>query len=524
EPPAGAGGRPAASLASGVARSGAWAASGDVAKLSATLVAAPFTIRLLGPAGYGLWSLLQSVVNYFNLADLGMATASTRFAAQRYARHDAGGEAAGIWTALFITTALTAAAALAAALAAPLIVSQLLHVRGSLRSEGILALRLLAAAAVAYAASNTLNTPQQVRLRWKSLTLATSGPRVTQIAIAPVVLLATAGGVVAMAAVVLAAAMAAASLNFLVARRLLPDLSRPRAARDAVRPMTRYGVALAISGMAAVPLMTAERFLLAHFRSPTEVAYYAVASALGSLLAVMPGAMAQPLLPALTRLAEEGKAQEHRQLYHQILRGVFLIVTPVSLVLAFLAGPLLGLWAGTVYEAHSVAPFYVIVAALWFNALAYLPLSQLLASGRTSTIAAIHVAELIPYLVLAALLTASLGALGAAIAWSARVIVDAVAFFALVQRGEGLSWIPTPTRRLAFVLITAAFAALLWTLSRTTSSLPLRLGWSLAALALYGAVTVKRVLTAGERQGVLALLRDILPARLATGLGGTSRG
>jgi O-antigen/teichoic acid export membrane protein len=498
-----------------------WAASGDAAKLSATLAAAPFTIRLLGPAGYGLWSLLQSVVSYFNLADLGMATASTRFAAQRYARHDAAAEAAAIWTALAVTTALTAAAALGAALAAPLIVSQVLHARGSLRSDGILALRLLAAAAVAYAAANTLNTPQQVRLRWKSLTLATSGPRVIQIAIAPVVLVATAGGVVAMAAVVLAAAIAAAVLNFLVACRLLPVLRRPRGARDAVRPITRYGVALAISGMAAVPLMTAERFLLAHFRSPTEVAYYAVASALGSLLVVMPGAMAQPLLPALTQLTEEGNAKAHRQLYHQILRGVFLIITPVSLVLAFLAGPFLGLWAGAVYEAHSVTPFYVIVAGLWFNALAYLPFSQLLASGRTSTIAAIHVAELIPYLVLAAFLTASFGALGAAIAWSTRVIVDAVAFFVLVHRREGLSWVPTPTRGLAFVLSTAGFAGLLWTLSMGTSSLPARLGWCLAALALYGAVLVKGVLTTDERRGVLALLRDILPARLAAHLGGT---
>src|SRR5437667_12516441 len=74
------------SLSSQVAAGGLWSLGGQAATLVATLVATPFTLRLLGPAFYGLWALLQVALQWVVLADLGMATASTRLVAQRYAQ------------------------------------------------------------------------------------------------------------------------------------------------------------------------------------------------------------------------------------------------------------------------------------------------------------------------------------------------------------------------------------------------------------------------------------------------------
>ncbi len=503
------------SLAAGVARSGLWAIGGQLSVLGATLIAAPFTIRLLGPARYGLWSLLQSVLGYFRIADLGMATASTKFAADRYARGDSAGEATVIWTALAVTVMLTGAAALAAGIAAPFLVSQVLHVRSSLRPDAVLAFRLVSAAAVAYAVSASVSTPQQVRLRWGSLTVATSGPVVLQIAGAPVVLAVTAGGLPAVAALMTVAGAAAAILNFAVGARLQPGLRRPRLAAGVLGPMARYGGALAIFGFAAIPLATAERFLLAHFRSPTVVAYYVVAAALGSLLAVIPAAVSQPVFPALTRLASQARMVEYRRLYHQVLRGVFLVVTPSALVLAFVARPFLGLWAGPTYAAHSAVPFYVLLAGLWFSTLAYMPASQLLASGRTSTLAAINVAELVPYLLVAALLTDAFGALGAAAAWSIRATADSLVLFAVVARRDSLPWMPTPRRAGAAVTAMACVAGLLWGLSAVTSSLAARASVSVIVVALYCALMWKIVLTSGERHGLTRLIRLIVSDRQA---------
>lgn len=498
------------SLAVGVARSGLWAGGGQFAALIAALLATPFTIRLLGPVKYGLWSLLRSVLVYFQLADLGMATASTRFAAERYAHDDAVGEGTVIWSALAVTVALTAAAAIVASLVAPFLVTSVLHVPTGLRSSGVLALRLVCVAAVAYAATNVITTPQQVRLRFRSVTLAMSGPAVSQVAAAPVVLAAVAGGVVTMAAVMATAWIVAAGLNFRAAARLLPVLRRPRVTGATLRPIVKYGGALAISGLADIPLSTASWFLLAHFRSATAVAYYAAASALGLLITVIPLAVFQPMLPALTRLASEERFDEHRRLYHQVLRGAFLLSTSAALVLAFLGHPFLALWAGPVYGVHSAGAFYVILVGLWFNTLAYVPYGQLLASGRTSTLAVIHLAELIPYLLLAAVLTSDFGVVGAASASAVRLIVDSLAYFAIVRHRYKLPWVPTPYRGAASVIAFLCLGGVLFGLSAVTSSLAVRAAWSVITMAVFGTVMWRLVLTTSERSSLATLVGGIV--------------
>lgn len=479
--------------------------------LGATLLATPFTIRLLGPARYGVWSVLQNVMRYVAVADIGMATVSTTLASERHARRDPAGEAAVVWGSLAITVALTGVVAIGVGLGGPAIVSGFFHVRGALRADSLLALRIICVATVAYAVTGVVSTPQQVRLRWRSLTVATSGPLALQIAAGPIVLVATTGGVAVLAAVVLVAAVGAALLNFATAVRLQPALRKPSSAANTNRALMRVGAPLALSMVAAIPLMTAERLMLAHFQSPTTVAYYAVAAALAAMLAVIPAALAQPLLPALAGLAAGDDPAEHRRLYHQALRVVFLLITPATLALAFLGRPFLTLWAGSAYGAHSAGPFYVLLGGVWFNALAYIPFSQLVASGRTATLARIHLAELLPYLVGAAALTSAFGALGAACAWSGRVIIDALAFFAATASRDEMPWLPTPSRRAAQLALLVALAASFWGLSTFSSSLLIRGGWTAIALALYGLLAWRVVLTSEERQVLTRLRRTLRP-------------
>ncbi|HXW77913.1 MAG TPA: hypothetical protein VEJ84_00360, partial [Acidimicrobiales bacterium] len=72
--------------------------AGRTVTLFANLVSAPFTIRLLGPTRFGLWSLLQSFYAWAVVADIGMSSASTKFASERYAHGDAVGESTVVWT------------------------------------------------------------------------------------------------------------------------------------------------------------------------------------------------------------------------------------------------------------------------------------------------------------------------------------------------------------------------------------------------------------------------------------------
>jgi O-antigen/teichoic acid export membrane protein len=494
-----------------VTRGGLWSLGGQAVGLAAGLIATPFTIRLLGSARYGVWSLLQTSLSWVGLADLGMSAASTRYGGESLARGDAEGEATAVWTAAAITVSLTTCAAVGAALAVRPILSDLLHVRGALLGPAAIALRIVCVAWVAQAISGTFNTPQQVRLRWRSYTIVTQGSAVLQLVAIPIALAAVAGGVVTAATIALAAAVAAAVGTVWVAARLQPAILRPRVDRPVAKRLLRYGGPLTVSGLADIPLSTAERLLLAHYTSTITVAYYVVASRLATLLSAIPGAVIGPLFPALVTLEQSGKNESARSLYKQTLQGAFLILTPAALLLAFVAHPFLALWAGQAYGRHSAVPFYVLLVGVWFNSLAWIPASYLIASGRTGLIARIHMLELAPYVVIGAVLTSTLGALGAAIVWSARVIVDSAVFFWSASRAGQLPRSPLSNRPLASILAPATLAAVLGLFSLLTSGLVARIGCAVVLSLGYCGLVWFVVLTPHERVGLSTLAAEVTP-------------
>lgn len=475
------------------------------------LVATPFTIRLFGPSRYGLWSLFQTLLTWATLADVGMGTTSTTFAAERYAHGDDRGEVAVVWTALAITVTTTACAAVVMILAAPGIFSNLLHVSGALRKPGILALRIICTAFVAQVIMGIVNTPQVVRLRWRQYTLVTRSADLLQVVGVPVALAAMTGSVVTAAVVALVAATVGAAGNVALGARLQPALFPPRVDCNLLRPLLTCGASLSLSSLAAIPLMTAERFLLGHYHSTTVVAYYAVAASLGTILAELPSALAAPLLPGLVRLGASDKVEEHHTLYRRSLQGLFLLMTPTALLLAFLGHAFLSVWAGPKYAMHSTGPFLIIVVGQFFNALVYVPWSYLVAAGRAKTVAWVHIAELPPYLIVAAIMAAKFGAMGAAIVWSARVVIDALVFFIVTGRTAGLPWSPLPTRRVMSIVSVMALAGALMAVSTLSANLGPRVIWAAGLGSLYMFAVWRIVLTVAERRGLAGMVAEITP-------------
>ncbi len=426
-------GTPAAQVAS----AGAWGLGGRVTLLVVNFVCTPFTLRLLGPAAYGLWTLLILALSWANYADIGMGSATTKYGSERFTHGDGRGESTIVWTALCLVAVTTSCVAVAVAVSAHFVVDNLLRVRGELLAPGVLALRIGCGVFVFQSVAAIFNTPQVVRLRWREFTLVISAAALVAAIGTPVALFALRGGVVTAEAVGLAAAVAWALGNFAVAVRFQPEIRRPRVTKAALKQLVAYGGALTVGGLALIPLTSAERFFLAHSQSTTVVAYYAVAVSLGLTLRVLPEQLTQPLLPGLARLEAEGRHEEHRVLYRKGLSGMFLVATPAAIMLALIAHPFISLWAGPEYGSHSTGPFLLVIAGVWFSCLGSVPYSYLLASGRTKVIAYLQTGELIPYLVLAWLLTARFGAIGAAAVWAARWAVDAVLCIAVVHRSTG---------------------------------------------------------------------------------------
>jgi len=313
----------------------------------------------------------------------------------------------------------------------------------------------------------------------------------------------------------LVASVLMVSGNLLLAVRLQPALLHPRFDWTVLRKLLTFGGALTVAGLAVIPLTTAERFFLAHNHSTTDVAYFAVAVNLATTVQVLPEQLTAPFLPALTRLHEAGQRQELRDLYRKSLSGLFLLVTPLTVLLAFVARPFLSLWAGPQYGVHSTLPFLIVIAGVWIDCLAWLPVSYLLSAGRTKLLAYIKLGELAPYLVAAWVLTDRFGVIGAACAWSVGCVLDSVLLFAAVRQVATLPWLPLSDRRrrsLAAPVVLGGAAVLL---DHVTSGLAGRLGWAAALVLIYGAVVWYLVLSDRERRGLTALAGQTLRRKSA---------
>lgn len=478
--------------------------------LIANLLATPFTIRLLGPAQYGLWTIILTWVAWAITADVGMGPASTKIGADRYALHDRRGESAVLWTSLAIISVTATTVALAAIILAP----QILHLLGvhneQVYGPGVLALRIGCGIFIAQAIAGIVNTPLQVRLLWKGQTVVGTIAALIASIGAPAAIWLFHGGLVTAAAVVFGSIVLQAVWTLWLSARVQPSVRRPTFDKVIFKRLLSYGGALTISGILALPLGASERFFLAINHSTTIVGYWAVAFTLATTLQVIPEQLLAPLVPALSRLETVGRFDELQTLYRKALVGMFLILTPPAILLAVIAEPFLSIWAGPQYGLHATLPFLIAVPGAWFYCLAKVPFSYLLSSGRTKIIAKIQVWEVLPYIAGSWLLTAKYGAIGAALIWSGRYVIESLVYFAVVRRVAPLPTLPLPTRKFNSVAGPLALCAGAVFAIVVSHGIVLRIGWVIGLGLIYTLIVWRLILAPGERQGVLFLVDDAL--------------
>lgn len=493
-----------------VASAGMWGLGGRVLLLLANLLATPFTIRLLGSSQYGLWALITTGVTWAVSADVGMGPATTKIGADYYAKGDARRESAVVWTALSVISFSTTAVAFALALFGEPILAGLLNVRAPVLGHALLALRFGCAIFILRAVAGIVDTPALIRLRWRQYTIINIVANFLATIGTPIALALVSGGLVTASVVALAASAMLAFGNFGLAVKFQPLVRRPHFDREVTRRLLGYGGILTASGIAYIPLTTAERFLLGANHSTTVVAYYTVATTLATTLMVLPEQLIGPLMPSLARLSTGGRTEELKALYKKALSFLYLVTTPAGILLALVVQPFFTLWAGPAYGVHSTGPFLVVIFGVWMASITLVPYAYLLAVGKAKLAAILQISEVVPYLVAAWFLTKYYGAMGAAIVWTVRYAVDSVIMFWLVRRsGGGMPMLPFSKRWLPSILAPVLLVAVVFESTQLTTGFLPRVGMGAVLVLTYVACVWSLVLTEGERLGLVNLIAQV---------------
>ena len=485
----------------------AWSLAGQATTVAVSALITPFVVRQLGAAQYGILTFLNLFTTYLAYTDLGMGTASTRFASLEESV-GSNREAEVIWTGISLSALIGTGVAVLVITSASLLSDGLLHVGSALRGQAILAFRIVGVAFLLKNLGNVMNTPQLVRLRFDTYTAITSGSVLLQIALTPIVLW-LGGGLVTVAFMIAAVNFWTLGLHFVIGRRLLPRLWPPRVNANLFRPLFNFGALVVLSQVPELILTNAERLGLTYFTSVANLAYYSIAYTYASLSLITAVAMGQVLLPMFSRLQSSSKADELGRLYRRAIVSMCFTLAPVAVVLAVAARPLLTTLIGPDYGRASTPACYLLLFGIVFNGMSYVPAYLLIASNKSGTIARIRWYELVPYLGTAAVLTMKYGIVGAAAAWTLRAIVDSMLLNIAVQRWrKPISFNIVNGLRLAGVLafmlppvIAIFFFQISWVWTAFLTGL---------CLMLYIINLWRRALTGSEKSWVSNLSRRLL--------------
>lgn len=415
-----------------------WNLAGQVLPMLTGIIFVPLLIHALGTDRFGFLSLVWVLIGYFSLFDLGLSRALT----QRIAVLQATGESDRLRSAVATGMALIVVLALCSMplllLVKGVLLDDIVHTSARLADEasrafvwvviGVPVVILAAGARGILEGQNRFAAVNAVRI-----------PAGMAMFIAPWLACLWSPTLEAVTAAVLFVRVVQFAGFVWLSRDLLGDaLRRLGFDRAEVRMLFGFGLWMTVSNIVSPLLVYLDRFAISHYGNLSDVAYYSTPFDLLTRILFVATAVSGVMFPALSAALAIG-SRETARIERQSYVILAALIGPPCLIAVVFAEPLLTLWLGAAFAAKSALVLRILSVGVFVNALAAVPFSVLQAMRRADLTAKTHLVELPIYLVALVALVRADGITGAAIAWTARVVVDFAIMAFLARRVRGSS-------------------------------------------------------------------------------------
>lgn len=332
--------------------------------LAAWLFLTRFTLQHLGPNLFGLWVLVASVTAYGLLFDFGIATAITKYVAEFRARQEPERARALIATALWLYTGLGLAVALIGAAMAP-VFPDLFGITPEQRATAVW---LVLLSGLSVGLSIPASTPFAVLRglqRFDVINLLSVVGTLMSVA-ATVASLYAGGGVigVVMVGILVTIVMQVAAIRCI--QRLAPDMPLGWRGAEArlVRTVATFSSWLFLIHLGGQLETKSDEIVIGKFLPLSSVTPYTIARRVSALPLSLTEQFLSLLLPLAASMHAGNDRARIRSLYIISTRLALAMFMPIGLSLVVLAKPILTLWVGEAYSAHSHLVFILVLAGL----------------------------------------------------------------------------------------------------------------------------------------------------------------
>lgn len=398
--------------------------AGAILPLTISLITIPIYVSLIGEARYGILSIAWLLLGYFGLFDLGLGRAT----AQRIASLRAGTvsqRAKAFWSALLVNLGLGILGGFIIWPVAYYVFGSAVSIDENLRPEIIATVPWFSLFIPFATLSGVLNGALIGRERFLELNvISIVGAALFQLL--PLVAVMIWGPTlnVIIPVVLFSRALILLALLNRCFRHVCPGQHFAFEISETTH-LLKFGGWVTLTSIVGPVMVISDRMVIGVISGATAVTTYTIPFQLGERTTMLAQSVASALFPRLSGLEDNERAK----LAVEAQSGLISIVTPFSVIGILLIEPFMALWISAEFSKDAALVGIIIMAGFWMNSLAMVPYSLIQAGGRPDLVAKLHLAELLPYLVMLYLGIRFLGPVGAALAFSVRVTFDALMLY-----------------------------------------------------------------------------------------------
>lgn len=437
------------------------------------LVTVPILISSAGIERFGVIVLAWVVLGYLGLFDLGLGRAIIKFLAEVFEEGRMVEARALFWTSLALSALFGLVDGGVLALITPILVNRILNIPGGLLSETMGAFYLLALALPLVTTTAALRGVIEARQRFGLLNVL-QVPTSSLVQAAPLFVLPFGNSLIWLVGSLVVGRLVG-TVVFLIAAvsQFERPFEGPFFARKSLGPLFSFGGWLTVSNVISPLMVYLDRFVIGALSSVSAVAYYATPYEAVTRVLVLPANLTRTVFPIFS--AGNMPVRERTLLYTNALKYLALILAPVLATVVLFAPELLGLWIGEAFADRSTAVLRILSVGVFVNSLALVPFTLVQGLGRPDLTAKLHLAELVPYLLLLWYGVHTLGIVGAALAWTVRVAADALLLGFYARRMSDTESPSSDAGLYATLMLTMSLIVVAWLLGT------LDVGWLLKA-------------------------------------------
>jgi O-antigen/teichoic acid export membrane protein len=467
------------------------------------IITIPILIEEIGSERFGMLAISWMFVGYFSLFDFGLGRALTVLVAKSLGEGSEKDIPALIWTAMTLMLVLGVLGFAVILLLSPWLVGDILNVSPQLHDESLKAFYLLSVSIPLVITTVGIRGVIAAYQRFDLLS-AIRIPMGIFTFLGPVAVLPFSKSLYPIVGVLVVGRLIATTAHLLLMFRMIPEMRQHYViAKDYLKPLLGFGGWMTVSNMVVPLMISMDRFIIGAVLTVTAVAYYTTPYEIVSRLLIIPSAFVGVLLPAQSTTLARGRDEDRQhsaRLFIKALDYISMALFPLVVLIIAFAYDGLYLWVGQKYAEHGYLVMQWLAVGVFFYGLSQVPFSLVQSAGRPDWTAKLHLFELPIYLGALWWMLGEFGIIGAAVVWTIRAFVDALALYFM-------AWVLIPesqasARRFGGTIV---FAVALFLLTAQLQNWGLKIIYCLIVLVFFGLLAWRFGLQHKERAWILRM-------------------